>query len=79
MTIEALHKLYDAQPFTPFEIHLTDGRRFSVDHREVIALGPRGRTAIVYHDDESFDVLDLLLVTGLHAKVRAKRNGGPRK
>ena len=79
MTIEALQKLYHAQPFTPFEIHLTDGRRFSVEHREVIALGPRGRTVFVYHEDESFDIVDLLLVTGLHAKVRSKRNGGTRK
>jgi hypothetical protein len=76
MTIEAVQKIYDAQPFAPFVIHLADGRKFPVEHREFIALGPRGRTIIVYHADESFDVLDLMLVTGLHTKARNARNGG---
>lgn len=76
MTIDALQKLYDGEPFSPFVIHLADGRRFPVDHREFIALGPRGRTVIVYQRDESFHVLDLMLVTGLHAKTKASRNGG---
>jgi len=75
MTIEALQKLYDTQPFTPFEIHLTDARRLSVEQPEGNASRPRGRTVFVYHEDESFDIVDLLLVTGLHAKTRPKGNG----
>jgi len=75
MTIQALRKLYDAEPFAPFVIYLADGRKFPVPHREFIALGPRGRTVIVYHPDESFDVLDVLLVTGLNSKPKLPRNG----
>jgi hypothetical protein len=76
MTIEALRKLYDSQPFSPFVIHLADGRKFPVEHREFLALGPRGRTVIVYQLDESFDVLDLMLVTGFQVKAGASQDGG---
>jgi hypothetical protein len=71
MTIEAIRKLYDSQPFTPFVIHLADGRRFPVEHREFMALGPRGRTVIVYLADESFHILNVMLVTGVHAQAEA--------
>jgi hypothetical protein len=77
MTIEAVRKHYDAQPFIPFEIHLADGRVFPVAHREFLALGPTGRTvAVAQPGDDSFDILDVRLVTGLHVKSGGVMNGG---
>jgi hypothetical protein len=67
--------MYRATPFLPFEIHMADGRKVSVDHPEVMAINPSGRTIIVYHNDGTFEVIDLLLVTTL----KASSNGSHRR
>jgi hypothetical protein len=36
-----------------------------VNHRDFLASSPSGRTIIVYQPDDSFNVIDLLLVTDL--------------
>ena len=77
MTIEQVRTHYDAQPFRPFVIHLADGRQIPVHHREFIMSAPSGRTIIVYQPDDSFNIIDLLLVTDLEIKPRA--NGSTRK
>jgi hypothetical protein len=77
MTIEAVRKYYDAQPFMPFEIHLADGRVFPVPHREFLLLGPTGRTVVVAQaGQDAFDILDVRLVTGLHVHAGGAMNGG---
>lgn len=50
-------------PFQPFTIHTGDGRAVHVPTRDHIALTPV--RAIVTHDDNSWDVLPALLMTGL--------------
>jgi len=72
MTVEQLRNVHRAQPFRPFTIHMGDGRAFLVRHPEFVSHSPSGRTVIVHQDDESFSVLDLLLVTELevHAGIR---------
>jgi hypothetical protein len=71
MTITALKQLVETDPFQPFNIRLADGRHVPVQHREFLMTSPSGRTAIVYQPDDSFNVIDLLLVTDLEVK----RNG----
>ena len=65
MTVEQLRNVHQANPFQPFTIHLSDGRHFLVPHPEFLARSPSGRTAILYHADEYFSIIDLLLVTEL--------------
>ena len=79
MRIEQLRQVHQAQPFRPFTIHLADGRTFLVPHREFISYSPSGRTLIVYQEDESFSILDLLLVTELevHGPAPAGTDGSP--
>jgi len=50
------------------DIHLAEGGGIRVAHREFLAISPCGRTAIVYQPDDSFNVIDLLLVTDLEVK-----------
>ncbi len=76
MMIERFRDLYGAQPFRPFVIHLADGREIRVHHREFLALGPTGRTVIVYQPDESFSIVDLLLVTDLEIRTGAPSETG---
>ena len=68
MTIQQLRHVHDAQPFQPFVIHLADGRQVPVHHREFLMASPSGRTVIVYQPDDSFNIIDLLLVTDLEVR-----------
>jgi hypothetical protein len=65
MTIEQLRAVHQAQPFQPFTICLADGTSYHVPHRDFLSHSPSGRTVIVYHPDDSFSIVDLLLVTEL--------------
>jgi hypothetical protein len=53
-------------------MHLADGRRIPVVHREFLASSPSGRTVVVYQPDDSLNIIDMLLVTDLEIKP----NGG---
>ena len=72
MTIEKIRQLYDVEPFHPFVMHLADGREIAVTHREWLASAPSGRTVIAFKPDDSFNIVDLLLVTDLEVKNGSK-------
>jgi hypothetical protein len=65
MTTEQFRTTLNLQPFRPFTIRMADGRSFEVSHPDFVALSPSGRTVIVFQPDESFSVLDLLLMSEL--------------
>ncbi|MCK4343178.1 MAG: hypothetical protein KAY37_15800 [Phycisphaerae bacterium] len=65
MTVEQLVQVQRAQPFRAYRIHLADGRHLDVGHPDFLARSPSGRTAIVYKVDETFEIIDLLLVSSL--------------
>jgi hypothetical protein len=67
--------MYQARPFQAFDIYLADGRSIPVEHPEVLAIPPPGRTIGVGLADGTIEIVDLLLVTSL--KPRA--NGAPRR
>ena len=79
MTIEQMKRTYDAQPFQPFIIHLADGREIPVQHREFIMSAPSGRTFAVALADDTFTIIDLLLVTDLEIKPRAVASSPKRR
>ena len=65
MTSDQLRAARDANPFRPFTIRMADGRTFEVSHPDFLAQSPSGRTVIVFQPDETYSVLDLLLMTEL--------------
>jgi hypothetical protein len=75
MTTESLSKLHQTRPFQPFVLRLGDGQALPVNHPEMLAYAPKSRTATVYRPDGSFEIVDLLLVTGLEVF----RNGSARR
>ena len=77
MTTEALSKVHTTRPFQPFVIRLGDGQALPVEHPEMLAYAQKQRTAVVYRDDGSFEIIDLLLVTGL--EVLPPSNGSKRQ
>lgn len=68
MTLEQVRSFYTAEPFQPFVIHLADGREIPVLSREFIMAAPSGRILIVCQPDDTFNWIDLLLVTDLEVK-----------
>ena len=76
MQIKDLLTVYRAQPFQPFVIHMADGRETRVDHPELMALSPTGRSVLVYGSEGAFEIIDLLLVTSVktgNGKARSRR------
>jgi hypothetical protein len=64
-TTEQFRATLHLQPFRPFKIRMADGRAFDVAHPDFVAQSHSGRTVIVFHPDETYTVLDLLLMTKL--------------
>ncbi len=61
--MQAIQEAAHAEPFRPFTIRMAGGPKVKVGHPDYIAFGPKGRTLIVYGPDESFKVIDVMLVT----------------
>jgi len=74
MTIEQLRQMSAARPFRPFRLHLADGRSLDVDHPEFLMQSRSGRTVVVSKPDDTFEIVDLLLVTSLEAKNGESRS-----
>jgi len=79
MTIEKLRAAYETKPFRPFVMHMADGGAIPVEHREFIVTVPSGRTVIVAQPDDTFNIIDLLVVTDLEFKPAANGSGRRRK
>jgi hypothetical protein len=79
MTIEQLRLLHQARPFQPFDIHLADGRSLPVDHPELLAMTPPGRTVVVGHADGVFEIVDLLLVTSIKVRTNGSTHRGRKR
>ena len=69
MTLEHIREVRDSIPFKPFTIHLADGRSHRVPHRDFLLLPPSGRIMFLHQIDESFRIIDLLLVTEVSVEV----------
>lgn len=52
-------------PFVPFTIHLADGGQLRVPTVDHIAVPPAGGRIFVFGDDERYDVISALMVTGI--------------
>jgi hypothetical protein len=50
---------------------MADGRVLHVPHQDFLTIFPSGRTAIVIHEDDSWSIIDLLLVTEIEGEAPA--------
>lgn len=73
MTIEQLREVHQAQPFAPFALHLADGNQLNVPHREFLSHSPTGRTVIIHGQGETWNVVDLLMVTRIEVSPARSR------
>ena len=75
MTITQLREMHQARPFRPFRVHLADGRHLDVAHPEYLSHSPSGRTVIITKRDDTFEVIDLLLVTSVEVLNGSRKPG----
>jgi hypothetical protein len=54
---------------------MADGRAFEAARRDFVAMSPSGRTVIVYESDESYGILDLLLMSELQVSNAKGQSG----
>ena len=76
MGIDELRRIHRAQPFRPFTIRVADGRKYLVNHPELLAISPTGRTVALYTPDDVFDILGTMMITSVHigdGRKRARR------
>ncbi len=70
MTIDTLRELHRAKPFTPFVLHLADGRDVRVGHSGMMLLPPGSpRTVVVATPSGGIRLIDVLLI------VEASKDG----
>jgi len=75
MTLEQLRKIHRATPFEPFTIRTADGLTFKVNHPEVMAISPVGRTVVVMTPDGAHETIDVLMITS----IRSGNGRAPRR
>jgi hypothetical protein len=73
MHLDGLREALRKVPFVPFAIRLADGRSLPVKHPEFVAVGPR--LAVVMADDNSWSVLEPLLIVSLDYSPGGKSAG----
>lgn len=75
MTVEQIRKMHQARPFHPFDVHLANGRTLVVEHPEVLAIAPPGRTIGIGIRDGTIEIIDLLLVVSIkpHSNGKTRR------
>ena len=73
MTATEFHKLQRANPFSPYTIHLADGRAIPVPHPDFVAISPTGRMVTAYTADGDFHIVDIFLVTDLTVGAGRRR------
>jgi len=79
MTIQPIRSLYNARPFRPFTLHLTDGRSFFVQHPEHIASSSSGRTVAVYQPDDTSQIIDIQFVADVEVEPTLRGSKKPRR
>jgi len=75
MRAEQLREIHRAKPFRPFTLRQGDGSQVRVPHPEFLWLLPGGRTAHVATGDDSFEIIDLVLVAAIEVGNGRARRG----
>jgi hypothetical protein len=76
MEIPAIRQAIRAQPFRPFLMRLADGWSTPVPHPEIMAIAGRNVLVTSPQQDESYSVIDSLLIVSLDFAAMAASSGG---
>lgn len=65
MTSDQIRVALRAEPFTPFELRTTGGRRYLIDHPELAVLSPSGRTVYLFVTPDAAAIIDVLMIESI--------------
>ena len=74
LNLKVIRERLHTEPFTPFEMRLTDGRRVPVVHPDFVALG--GSVVVVTDETDGVREVDALHVVSLDPLSKAKKRNG---
>ena len=63
MTSDIIRAAIRTRPFVPFTIVMADGGQHRIPHPDCLLLSHSGRTAYLINPDDTFTIIDLLLMT----------------
>lgn len=49
--VSELRAAHQAVPFRPFQVQMTNGRRFDVPHPDFLQMLPKGTVGVIYSED----------------------------
>ncbi|HEU0010272.1 MAG TPA: hypothetical protein VFT34_10705 [Verrucomicrobiae bacterium] len=64
----AIRQLLAQRPFQQFTLHLANGRSLDVPHQDFISISQSGRRVIVEKNDDTFEIVDVLLINSVEVK-----------
>ncbi len=70
--IEDIRRYYQAAPFEPFDVRMSDGRVYAVDHPEFLHLSRNGNVIYFTTEDDRLITIAVAQITTLE-KVNAPR------
>jgi hypothetical protein len=73
VNVNKIRELYSAVAFEPFELALTNGRQFLVDHPQFMSFSRDYRTVHVHELNGGTKRLDVNMVVALNEKVNGAR------
>jgi hypothetical protein len=77
MDIQEIRKFHQAEPFRPFYVFLSNGRKLLVRHRENMGYSPSGKAMAIYTSPEASESMSADDIIKLQdAKKRAARKNG---
>ena len=65
MTGKEIRKLCEATSFEPFRVHMANGKAVDIPHPEFMLISRSGRRLIVDMPDDTFEIVNLSLVTSV--------------
>lgn len=65
MTLELIYSFQQANPFTPFDIFLADGRVVPVENSELLMMVGDGRSVSVFRPPHVTELIDSELIVSL--------------
>jgi hypothetical protein len=72
MEAAAIRQVMGQHPFVPFTLHLADSRAIEVPHPDFISISQNGRRVIVERSDDSFEMIDALLINSIEVKPHSR-------
>ena len=70
---DEVRRLMHAEPFTPFLVKTSDGKKYRVKHPDYLAISPKGGRGTVYADEETstmISALHIVAVEPLRSRAR---------